>query len=45
MKTIEEYIQESWAEGMLWEFMGWDKKHGPTDEQWLAFKILFPHLN
>jgi hypothetical protein len=25
--------------------MGWDEKHGPTEEQWKAFKILFPELD
>jgi hypothetical protein len=24
--------------------MGWDSVHGATDEQWSAFKVLFPAL-
>lgn len=44
MKNVTEYIKEAWDEGLLWEFMGWDEKHGPTDEQWESFKILFPDL-
>jgi hypothetical protein len=43
MKTIDQYIREAWDAGNLWEFMGWDLKHGPTDEQWEAFKVIHPH--
>jgi hypothetical protein len=45
MEDIIEYVKEACACGILYSVMGWDEKHGPTEEQWEAFKILFPDLH
>jgi hypothetical protein len=45
MENIIEYVKEACAYGILYSVMGWDEKHGPTEEQWEAFKILFPDLD
>lgn len=40
MKNLEECIQEAIDNNLVWEFMGWDLKHGPNVEELEALEIL-----
>jgi hypothetical protein len=42
MENVSDYIAAAIKTGTLCAVMGWDEKHGPTEEQWEAFKVLFP---
>lgn len=42
MIKIHQFIEEAILDDVLWEFMDWDLKHGPTEEEEKAFRILFP---
>lgn len=44
MDTIKEYLSIAVKSNLLWEVMEWDLKHGPTPEQYLAFEVLFGHM-
>lgn len=45
MTTIGEQIHAYAQIGQLGNAMGWDEKHGPTEEQWDAFMVLFPDVD
>jgi hypothetical protein len=40
MQTIQEFIEEAIENNVFYEVMGWDLKHGPTDEEWYAYALL-----
>ncbi len=42
MESIRHYIEEAIRANILCSTMEWDEKHGPTEEQWDAFMLLFP---
>ena len=44
MKTIEQCLVEAVKNNVLWDFMGWDVKHGPTQRQLELFNEMFGEL-